>query len=309
VDSGDEFVSTNRDSGLDSNYNVDGDIDFSCVGTRIHMWNIADTSRLHAANIILNGNNPTTECANNSFHGPIGRWANGAACDYYGKYGLASSAFDGFGLELPSVDSFYNLGVFRIVGSHRGYLKTYSEVDYGGRPIQSQLVGGGSPLDQINCQGYQTMFDAAINTPGAEDLVTAHVGLEPGLTPDTEPVFGRGLAGLPGAPGKINGVVSHARMAEGAGMLWDEGQLHPIFPLPPLHLDWQGYIRNWVDESAANLFANARHGASKKVNLLSIYRSSTSADIGGEGRDTTTGNPTFGVGVRSLNLFDLNRLV
>lgn len=297
------------DSGLDDNYNVDGDIEFSCVGSRIQLWNIADTSRIHAANILINGNDPATECVANAFHGPTGRWQNGAACDYYGKNGLAAAIFAGYGLELPSVDGFHNLGVFRIVGSHRGYLKTYSEVDYGGFPIQSQLVGGGSPLDQINCQGYMTMFDTAINTPGAEDTVTSHVGLEPGQVADTEPVFGRGLAGVPGGYGKLNGAVSHARMAEGAGMLWDEGQLHPIFPLPPLHLDWQGYIRNWLDESAASVFANARHGANKKVNLLSIYRSSTSADIGGEGRDTTTGNPTFGVGVRSLNMFDLNRLV
>ena len=98
-------------------------------------------------------------------------------------------------------------------------------------------------------------------------------------------------------------------MNEGRGMLWDEGELHPVFPFPALHMEWQGYIRNWVDESAVNVFANARHGASKKVNLLSIYRSSTSSTVGGEGRDVTTGNPTFGLGVRSLNMFDLNRLV
>ena len=57
------------------------------------------------------------------------------------------------------------------------------------------------------------------------------------------------------------------------------------------------------------MFANARHSASKKVNLLSIYRSTVAPWVGGEGRDTTTGEPTFGVGVRSLNMFDLNRLV
>jgi hypothetical protein len=206
-------------------------------------------------------------------------------------------------------DGYRNLGIFRLVGSHRGFLKTYSEVDYGGIGIFSQTFGGGSPLDQINCQGYQTMFDAAIYTFGAEDEVSYHLGLEPGLTSGTEPVFGRGLAGIPGQPGKMNGVITHAMMTEGIGMLWDAGQLHPSFPVPPLHLDWQGYIRNWVDESAASVFSNARHGANKKVNLLSIYRGTTAASQGGEGRDMTTGSPTFGVGVRSLNMFDLDRLV
>ena len=66
-------------------------------------------------------------------------------------------------------------------------------------------------------------------------------------------------------------------------------------------------MRNWVDESAANVFANTKHAANKKVNLLSIYRSTTG--VGGEGRDTVGGSPTYGVGVRSLNMFDLDRLV
>jgi len=282
--------------------------EFSCIGSRIHMWNIADTSRMHAANLLLNGQNPQTNCINNNYHGPTGRWQNGAACDYYGKFGFAASALTEKGLG-SEVNGFYNLGVFRVVGSHRGYLKTYSEVDYQGLALNTQMTQGGSPMDQVNSQGYQTMFDLAVNTPGAEDTLSYHVGLEPGSVSGAEPVFGRGLAGQADEPGKINGVMTHARMVEGQGMKWDEGQLHPIFPFPPLHLGWQGYIRNWLDESAANVFANARHGASKKVNLLSIYRASTSPSIGGEGRDTNSGNPTFGLGVRSLNMFDLNRLV
>ena len=293
---------------IQSEYNTNGSIEFSCIGTQIHLWNIADTSRIHASNLLINGVNPTTTCINNAFHGPTGRWFNGAACDYYGRFGFAASAMNLSAIP-NSVNGFYNLGVFRIVGSHKGYLKTYSEVDYDGYSVFSQMLGGGSPMDQVNSQGYQTMFDAAINTLGAEDTLAYHVGLEPGGTPNTEPVFGRGLAGKPYHPGKINGVVTHARMTEGMGMLWDAGQLHPSYPIPPLHLGWQGYLRNWVDESAANVFANARHGASKKVNLLSIYRSSTDATVGGEGRDQATGNPTFGLGVRSLNMFDLNRLV
>jgi hypothetical protein len=296
---------------LTSNYNTEGVIEFSCVGSQIHMWNIADTSRLHAANLLINGIDPKTECVNNLFHGPTGRWYNGAACDYYGKYGFVTSALDDAEIDPTSktADGFRNLGIFRVVGSHRSWLKLYTEIDYNGLGIVSQFFGGGSPLDQINSQGYQTMFDAVMYSNGAEDIIAHHLGLEPGLTEDAEPVFGRGLAGLPSEPGRMNGVITHAMMQEGVGMLWDSGQLHPAFPIPPLHVGWQGYMRNWLDESAANVFANARHAANKKVNLLSIYKSSTNADIGGEGRDKTTGNPTYGVGVRSLNVFDLNRLV
>lgn len=288
--------------------NYQGDFDYRTAGTRIHIWNIADDSRLHAANLLINGLDPATACINNSYHGPIGRWANGAACDYYGKFGFASEALQFSGIT-GSVDGFYNLGIFRVVGPHRAYLKTYSEVDYAGNVNDYQFSGGGSPMDQINSQGYQTMYDAAINSFASEDLIAYHVGFEPGLTKGAEPVFGRGLAGLPDKPGKINGMVTHARMVDGSGLAWDEGQLHPAFAIPPLHVGWQGYLRNWIDESAANVFANARHSASKKVNLLSIYRSSVSAYEAGEGRDSDQTYVTYGVGVRSLNIFDINRLV
>jgi len=299
-------LQTNQNESL--NYDTN-DIEFSCVGSRTHMWNIADTSRVHAANLLINSLPPETACVGSTWHGPTGRWYNGAACDYYGKFGLAASAFQACSIEIAQVDGFYNLGIFRVVGSNRGYLKTYTEVAYDGYPVRSQYFGGGSPLDQCGGQGYQTMFDVAINTSGIEDIIAYHVGLEYGTTSGTEPVFGRGLAGTPNQVGKMNGLITHAPMTEGKGMLWDVGQLHPQMPVPPLHLGWQGYMRNWIDESAASVFANAKHAANKKVNLLSIYRSTTNGSKGGEGRDTLGGNPTYGVGVRSLNMFDLDRLV
>lgn len=293
---------------LFANYPIGQVSSLSAWGSRIHMWNIADTSRIHASNLLINKLNPATACTNNIFHGPTGRWLNGAACDYYGKFGFAASSISS--TVAGAADGFYNLGIFRIVGSHRGYLKRYTQIDWRGTLQYLAWSGGGDPIDQINSQGYQTMYDIAIDSSGARDTVSYHVGLEPGLTKYAEPIFGRGLPGLPGAPGKMNGVITHARMHEGSGMLWDAGQLHPVFPVPPLHVDWQGYIRNWLDESAASVFANARHGANKKVNLVSIYRSTTSI-AGGEGRDKVANNAyaTFGWGVRSLNLFDLNKLL
>lgn len=298
-------------AGGDRNYTTDGNIDFTCVGSRIQLWNVADTSRIHASNLLINGLDPSAACITNGWHGPTGRWYNGAACDYYGKFGVAAVALDASeeAWGESTSDGFYNLGIFRIVGSHRGYLKMYGEVDYGGTPITSQYIGGGSPLDQVGGQGYQSMFDQAVAASGMSDP-TRHIGLESGSTSGVEPVFGRGLAGTPNEPGVMNGMMTHAPMVQGLGMVWDLGQLHPQFPVPPLHLGWQGYIRNWVDESAASVFANARHSANKKVNLLSIYRSNTLGLRGGEGRDSTLSeSPTYGVGVKSLNLFDLDRLL
>ena len=81
----------------------------------------------------------------------------------------------------------------------------------------------------------------------------------------------------------------------------------PSFSIPPLHCDWQGYMRNFLDESASNVFQNAKHLACRQIGGISIYRSNTAT--GGEGR---TGDPDlvdFSPGVRSLNIFDLDALV
>ena len=57
------------------------------------------------------------------------------------------------------------------------------------------------------------------------------------------------------------------------------------------------------------MWQNAKHMAEDKVNGVSIYRSHMGGQSAGEGRDADTDKASFGVGVRSLNIFDLERLV
>jgi|TARA_R110000824_G_scaffold283130_1_gene471491 hypothetical protein len=95
---------------------------------------------------------------------------------------------------------------------------------------------------------------------------------------------------------------------------WIYTTAEPATPLPPLGMDSLGFMRNWLDESAAGMWQNAKHMAEDKVNGVSIYRSHMGGLTGGEGRDsdvefTAGGYASFGVGVRSLNIFDLERLV
>ena len=85
--------------------------------------------------------------------------------------------------------------------------------------------------------------------------------------------------------------------------------MSPQFPIPPIGMEWQGYMRHWLDETAANTFQNAKHLSEDKVNGVSIYRSVQDTYKGGEGRDGSPDSTTFGAGVRSLNLFDLERLL
>jgi len=129
--------------------------------------------------------------------------------------------------------------------------------------------------------------------------------LQGGLLCGWEQIFGQGHPGQePGGPGKIQDMVTHMHMPEGHGMTWDAGQLHPQLPTPPVHMTWEGYMSNYLDQSAASLFANAKHASNKKVNLLSIIR--THAVPASEGRDSTSTDASWGVGVRSLDIFELN---
>jgi len=308
------------------------DWEYSGIGSQIHIWNICDTSKLRVSNVLLNGNDPETECVNNTWHGPIGRWRNGAACDYYGKYGLyAENQF--------SSNTYYNYGVFRLMTGGRGLLKTLYDVGYNyvwmvGEENDYQASAGGSAADQLTAQGYQAETDIA-KTLSASDPITescrvpedniifwqqTHLGHGWGQETASgyEMQFGKGLAGVAYQPGRVNGMWTHAPMSEGGGMLWDYGQLHPQFALPPIHAKWENYLDLYIDESAVNLFANSKHGANKKIGLCSIYKSYTPFDSGGEGRDGTTVDAdyqnsdnwiTFGLGVRSLNIFDLAQLV
>jgi len=299
--------------------------DYSGYGSKIHIWNVCDTSKLKVTNITINKQDSETACVNGNWHGPTGRWYNAAACDYYGKFGLyAQDAF--------SPNNFYNYGVFRLMVGGRGTLKSLYDVEYSYEGvsainIEKQLSAGGNASDQINAQGYQSPTDLARTLPAA-DMRYAFVVPEGGAyvwqqqylgyrglqtwTSGLELQFGKGLAGWYQEPGVVNGLWTHAHIEQGAGMMWDMGQLHPEFAVPPLHMKWDSYLDNYLDETACNLFANSKHGANKKIGLCSIYKSYTPPLTGGEGRDgpLINSNPlTFGFGVRSLNIFDLSQLV
>lgn len=285
------------------------DFALSSFGSRIHIWNISNDSRLRVFRTLLNGNDTRTESVNNNWHGPTGRWWNGAACDYYGKYGFATE-------NRLRTSQFDNYGPFRLMVGGDGDLKALEESAYGLSSsdvyvlTQISSLEGGSPYDQVNAQGYQMPADYAFSLSditfsqavGEFDFVRSIYHFVSAL-----PAFGRGLVGFFEGPGKHNGFITHARMTEARSLKWYDGELHPGFAIPPLRCDWEGYFNNRLDESAVSLFANAKHAASKKVNLLSIHKS-TDTD-GGISRDTDTDLTSFGVGVRSLNIFELNQLV
>jgi len=319
--------------------NIDLMGDLGCMGSRIHIWNIADTSRIHAANCLINNADPETYCLGDTqssppvtltanYHGPFGKWWNGVSLDYYGRGGRRST-YGALG------NSYYNAGIYRLMLSTRGDLKSYYDVSTLSGTIQNSAGDGsyrgsadlgGSFVDQINGQGY-THWTQNVRTLANSDQLRK-VGTDSdyieGLyqTSGALRVFGwghpsnladRGVATMQSRLGGFSSynVVSGDANAGYAGdpdKSWIYTTAEPEFPLPPINMDWQGYMRNWLDQTASNVWQNAKHMSEDKVNAISIYRSHQSGAAGGEGRDAGP-TYTYGVGVRSLNLFDMDRLL
>jgi hypothetical protein len=306
--------------------------DYACMGSPIHIWNIADTSRVQASNTLVNGIDPMTASIGTdsagtdalNFHGPAGKWWNGVALDYFGLGGRRST-YGNLG------NNFYNCGIYRLMFSTRGDLKgtydcsTLSGTYTGNDGYYDNVLSGGGPVDQVNGCGYQ-YFTQDVRMLGTADMrgITGSNSDMPGgvySMSSTLKVFGWGnpskdpQAGTAQIQPRIAGF--SAVNATSSNVTYDDAwmfsQAAPAFPLPPINMDWQGYMRNWFDETASNTWQNVKHLAEDKVNGVSIYRSHRGSLGGGEGREAGTGQPdgqvAYGAGVRSLNLFDFERLM
>jgi len=186
-------------------------------------------------------------------------------------------------------------------------------------PVYHAAALGGHPCSQLNAQGYPLPGYTASSIPGSDFRNHSEIEQQTQNSASDfgQPIFGarpgNDSEGDTGGNGTTNTrhLLSNPMiqdLPDFSGESTKRVQLFPLFPMPPIHMEWQGYLRNFLDESAAETFANAKHGASKMIKLCSIFRSHTDPLTGGEGRDGS-GDYTFGHGVRSLNIFDLNKLV
>lgn len=284
-----------------------GYYDPSSMGSKLQLWNISDNSRINVSNVRINTGDPRAISEASGYHGPLGKWPNGVALDYFGKFGAATT-YNGD-------DAFRNMGIFRLMLGHRADLKTMyaaSAAQSGSGIITIGRDTGGYPIDQINSQGYMniTMDASSILGSDSRRIIGYDGGME--VTDKAlsayEDIHGFGIpAPGSGTPALMfpSQVAYYMRDLQSSGVTLMSSV--PSFTPGPLHLDSLGYMRNFLDESGANLFSNAKHLSYKKINGVSIYRSTNGP--GGEGRDGVIDTDTFGVGVRSLNLFDLNKMM
>ena len=315
-----------------------GDKDNHYGGSKIHMWNIADNSRIVASNITIN----RVDGSSTDYHGPAGAWGSPAAwghnagpLDYYGPAGAWQLEY------AADASAMRNSGPFRLLTGVNADLMSYCEgtsqasgtsLNYG-HANDGPKKYGGSPIAQINAQGYaapgtvaQPLADSDIRFHGKIEgcFITSSHGNPLTMTNAAQPIFGArwGEVGIDLSATNDRKFIANPMMTRYDSYVPDTLRettgnseilgvpAFPNFPIPPIHMDWQGYLRNFFDESASNAFANTKHGASKMIKLCSIFRSTTDPLTGGEGKDgDISGNYTFGLGVRSLNMFDLDKLI
>jgi len=156
----------------------------------------------------------------------------------------------------------------------------------------------GEDRGETNPRGYGYMLGKAIPGAHLEDIGRAGTALAHAMG------YGRRFGDV--------GLEDYSQMyASTEDGLVQPAQGNVLFARP--YMDWGGMFRNYLDESAADVFANSKHLAnSQNIRGCTIYRSSYNPHEGGEGRDAANSSNqalTFGVGCRSLNIFDLEELV
>jgi len=294
---------------------------------RLFMWNIDNTSNLNAELVSVSASYPgqTPQMADAGYHGPTAYWTSSLAgspdaafgcpsatpdtgsfsvLDNYGKGDenhLWVSAVSGIephirnitpsGVSVTAIDQVLSGTAFNYgytTHQNLGPFRLYFSVDPAVNKIETATDGytlgnhytkfasGGKvgPAKQLMSQGYSLSSDARATVVSGEpywDSLSQFTG-------------DRGLAASGYAPSAMTA----------SGYYYTKDFVQPAFN------------RVHIDESAANLFANAKNAATGKSNrpkLVTIFDSQQVES----GDDMSVSSSPYGVGVRSLNNFDLNK--
>ncbi len=271
-------------------YNATAEQD-SNLCAKLFIWNIADDSQLHASYCSVSSLYPTEA----GYHGPYAVWLsslkdNGslsgglvtAADPYKGDAYTSSYALLDFAGSGPSTidvytSSFNNVGPFRLYFSTDPVVNLLGIVSAGEFSSLSVEYFESGWIPQVFAQGYYP--------PGYLSSIS-------GASFDYKTLFRYYQSG--------------SRVFTTSGLFRPTGQeVSSIYSFGAGVIQSPLSTRVFLDESAANIFANAKHcaaGKSGAPKIVSIYYSHKS--LGG---DSNFDNKGIGVGVPSLNSFDLSR--
>jgi hypothetical protein len=303
---------------------------------QLRIWNIADNSKLYASHLGVSASTPSSLAE--PYHGPRSTFFSGTSLE-----GATGSVYDDSGLvaygALASTPDTGRLSILDYFGLGVGINGT----KFTGAPALSFEISslnnaragwatGNASGDSIygnltpqNLGPFRIFFSPKTEARFLSYLSgTVNSNRDDFATPDTRPLQhiaqGYSLSSSAGVPGPTYSTVEDASATTVA--LFQPSSMQ----LPGMGsgsgIDLSGYYypsallvsdrgtQVYLDESAANTFANAKNAASSprsgKANpKISIYKSSTTD--GGDGDGGDSGVPGFGAGLKSISIFDIRR--
>lgn len=289
---------------------------------QLRIWNIGDSSKLHMAHTAVSGLEPSAA----AYHGPRSTFLSGIS-DSYGTSDIhGDGQFVAYGASATtpgtgkiSVCDLFGLGV---IVADATQLDAETEAFNNVLTTSATCFGHAQPQ---NKGPFRLFFstDSAMRSVGYPSGTThAQIYTHPGFnSEDTRPMQhiaqGYNLSGRAGIPltiSTVSGTYTNLLRFEGteaAPVLVASGY---YYPSSMLAADNGTHV--YLDESAANTFANAKNCASRVSSgrsnpKVTIYKSTTS--IGGE---ANKGIPSgagvadlygLGAGLGSINIFDVRR--
>ena len=284
---------------------------------QLWIWNIADNSQLNVAHASVSGMYP----ASAGYHGPGALWASGTSPPTTDKAssgapynvpdtGILSVLDDfagGWG-EIPQVATPYLF--------HPPQVDRFTGHVSSTNPQATKLEMGTSDGSWQNQGPFRLYFSV---DPIAKNLLTCSAGPVQGATAaiflanllshgPAAQIFAQGYNLSSAASALPDSVVSYPTLNKfedtNLNGSWDTSSDFGWWNCNELVQDANDRV--WLDESAANTFANAKmaaQGTSNRPKLVTIYRSTNT--VGGEDFDTSSANAGFGLGFRTSNVFDL----
>jgi len=283
---------------------------------QLYIWNIGDTSKLYASHLALSG----TQASATTYYGPRAVFFSGLTNEAgQGVFTQGDSSAVGYGAGSATPDT-SNVSIADLFGL--GVNLSAGSISYNQSGINKAITGSVSGIGQLSYQNkgpFRLMFSVNsamkyLSYVSGVDSNGLYIWAEDDTRPMQHMAQGYSLSGAVGVPSSILSVSDiHTNLIQTHGFLGGKAEVSGFY-YPSAMMDSNRGTNVYLDETAANVFANAKNCAHKPIagranpNVV-IYKSITTE--GGEGSPGTyvANNLPVGKGLRSVNIFDIRRSV
>jgi hypothetical protein len=264
----------------------------------LRMWNIADSSKLHASYVSVNGYHPRE--VSGSYYGPSSVWNDGntplSGAPSSTPDTSSLSVLDSFGHGTPTGGEagYYSENSFRNVGPFRLYVSPSPKAKFLGFPENSGGVRYTPPVNPLPFVSMGYNFDAAATLKTGVPYQALAQGYNCSGDCSASPV---------GTVSAIYQDLGFSSYVESLPLInREENVASSFFYTSAMLADTSKNI--WLDESAMNTFANAKNGTLNTSGRRAIFSFFSPKTV-------YPGEATWihdaGVGFGSANLFDTDR--